>query len=133
MAISLEQIEIALYQHLAGMLGVPPIAWPKKDANPVRPFLAVDHIPGSRDDPTLDGTGETVIGQLHVSVVVGENQFVTSANALADRVMARFAYKTRISFASGVALVTKPPEVLAGYKDGPDFRVPVRVDYAVQT
>lgn len=131
--ISLEKIETAINQYLAGMVGAPTIAWPNKDANPTRPFLTIDHMPGSRDDPTLDGTGETVTGQIHISAVVQENQFTTLANALADKVMSRFAYKTRITFADGVILVTKPPEALPGYKDGPDYRVPVRVDYTVQT
>lgn len=130
--ISLAKIETALGQHLAGMTGVPPIAWPNKDANPLRPFLAFDHIPGSRTDPTLDGNGETVTGQVHISVVVAENVFTAPANVIADLVMARFAYMTRIVFDDGVILVTKPPEALTGYKDGPDFRVPVRVDYTVQ-
>lgn len=131
--ISIAKIKIALGQHLAGMTDVPPIAWPNKDANPPRPFLAVDHFPGPREDPTLDGTGETVSGQMHVSVVVLENQFTTPPNAIVDKVMTRFAYGTRIVFDDGVLLITKPPEALPRYKDGPDFRAPVRIDYTVQT
>lgn len=131
--ISLELIETALGQHLAGMAAAPPIAWPNKDANPARPFLAFDHMPGPRTDPTLDGTGETVTGQVHIGIVVQEDDFTTAANALADSVMQRFAYKTRVTVAGGVILVTKPPEALPGYRDGPDYRQPVRVDYTVQT
>lgn len=133
--ISLEEIEIALGQHLDGMTGLPAggVAWQNHDANPQRPFLACDHVPGSRTDSTLDGTGETVTGQLMVYVVVESGGFTKTANSLADLVIARFQYRTLISLTIGGILIVKPPEVLPGYKDGPDWRLPVRIDYEVQT
>lgn len=132
MPISTEKIEIALGQHLAAMTGAPTIAYQNQDIDPARPFLAADHVPGTRTDPTLDGTGETVRGQYMVYVVVTAGDFTTAANTLADKILDRFKYKTLISMTSGAILVVKPPEVLTGYKDGADWRVPVRIDYEVQ-
>lgn len=131
--ISQTALENALGQYLLTMAGVPEVAWANRNVDPDRPFLAVEHVPGPRTDPTLDGTGETVEGVMMINVVIEENQFATPANELVDDVVAHFAYKTKVSFSDGVVLVTKPPEVLTGYKDGPDYRVPVRVDYTVQT
>jgi len=133
MSISTELIETALGQHLATMASVPTIAWQNKNLDPARPFLVADHIPVGRTDPTIDGYGETVIGQYRVTVVINGDGFTTAANALADNIMVRFKYMTLINFADGDILITKPPEVLPGYRDGPDWRVPVRIDYGVQT
>jgi len=133
MTISIEEIEIALGEYLVEMDDVPPIAWQNKTADPARPFLAVDHVPGPRTDPTLNGDGETVIGQLMIYVVIKGNTFTKPANMLADKVMQHFKYTTLISLEEGGILIVKPPEVLPGYKDGPDWRVPVRIDYAIQT
>jgi hypothetical protein len=111
----------------------PAIAWQNKDIDPARPFLAADHVPGSRTDPTLDGTAETVTGQFMVYVVINGGTFTKPANLLADKVMQRFKYRTLISLAEGGILIVKPPEALPGYRDGPDWRVPVRIDYEIQT
>lgn len=132
MSISLDEIEIELAKHLSEMDDVPNIAWQNRDVDPVRPFLAADHVPGSRTDPTLDGQGETVTGQLMVYVVIESNSFTKPANLLADKVMQRFKYRTLIPLTIGDILITKPPEALPGYRDGPDWRVPVRIDYEVQ-
>lgn len=133
MSISLEEIEIKLQQYLAAIDDVPPIAWQNRDVNPVRPFLAVDHVPGPRTDSTIDGYGETVIGHLMIYVVIEGNTFTKPANTLVDAIMVRFKYMTLIPLAEGDILVVKPPEALPGYKDGPDWRVPVRIDYEIQT
>lgn len=130
--ISQEEIEIELGKYLAAMDGVPAIAWQNKDIDPARPFLATDHVPGSRTDPTLDGEGETVTGQFMVYVVIERGKFTKAANALADKVLQRFKYGTLISLSIGGILIVKPPEVLTGYRDGPDWRVPVRIDYEIQ-
>jgi len=132
MSISLDEIEIELAKHLSEMDDAPTIAWQNRDVDPARPFLAADHVPSSRTDPTLDGNGETVTGQLMVYVVIEGNSFTKPANLLADKVMQRFKYRTLIPLAIGDILITKPPEALPGYRDGPDWRVPVRIDYEVQ-
>lgn len=135
MTISNEEIEIELGKYLDGMTGKPAggIAWQNKDVDPERPFLAADHVPGSRTDPTLDGNGETVLGQFMVYVVVERGTFTKTANNLADLVMQRFKYMTLIPLTNGGILIVKPPEVLPGYRDGPDWRTPVRIDYEIQT
>lgn len=133
MIISQEEIEIELGKYLAAMDDVPEIAWQNKDVDPARPFLAADHVPGPRTDPTLDGTGETVTGQLMIYVVTERGTFTKPANILADKVMQRFKYMTLIPLAEGAILVVKPPETLPGYRDGPDWRTPVRIDYEIQT
>lgn len=133
MTISTKKIELALGEYLSEMTGVPTIAWQNQNINPARPFLVADHVPVSRTDPTLDGTGETVTGQFMVYAVVAGGGFTNAANDLADKIMAHFAYRTLINFDNGDILVVKPPEALPGYRDGPDWRVPVRIDYEVQT
>lgn len=128
------EIEKALGQRLAAMPNVPTIVWPNQDANPPRPFLLFQHVPVTRADATLDGAGETARGYALVTVVTDRNvdTFATPANALAGSVMAQFAYGLRLSMAAGEITINKPPEALAGYRDGPDWRAPVRVDYVAE-
>lgn len=133
MAISESKILKALGQHLEGVVDVPTIAWENQHIDPERPFLAAEHIPVSRTDPTIDGTAETVTGQFRVTVVIKAGEFSTPASDLADAVRLRFKYMTLISFDDGAILIIKPPETLTGFKDGPDWRLPVRIDYEVQT
>lgn len=134
--ISQAEIEEALGKWLAETPTITPmipIAWQNKNINPARPFFAADHVPTGRVDPTLDGEGETVTGQFMVYAVIEGGKFTKPALILADKVLQRFKYGTLISLSIGGILIVKPPEVLTGYKDGPDWRVPVRIDYTIQT
>jgi len=133
MSISLEEIEIELGKYLLTMSDIPAVAWQNRDVDPARPFFAVDHVPGSRIDPTLDGYGETVTGQLMIYVVIAGNTFTKPANSLVDKILMHFKYRTLISLTIGGILIVKPPEPLPGYRDGPDWRLPVRIDYEIQT
>ena len=126
------EIERAMGQRLAAMTGVPAIAWPNDDADPARPFLKFQHVPVSRTDATLDGVGETARGYVTITVVAARDKFATAANTLAGSVMAQFEYGLRLSMAAGQITINKPPEALAGYRDGADWRVPVRINYVAE-
>jgi len=128
------EIEKALGQRLVGMANVPMIVWPNQDANPARPFLLFQHVPVTRIDATLDGAGEMARGYALITVVTDRNvdTFATPANTLAGQIMAQFEYGLRLTMATGQITINKPPEALAGYRDGPDWRAPVRVDYVAE-
>lgn len=126
------EIENALGQRLKAMTDVPPIAWPNRDANPARPFLHFQHVPVGRTDQTLDGAGEVASGYVTITVVSEQGEFANPANDLAAMVMAQFPYGLELVAGSGVITVMKPPEEQAPFKDGADWRQPVRIDYEAE-
>lgn len=126
------EIENALGQQLAAMSGAPTIVWPNQDANPARPFILFQHVPVTRTDATLDGVGETARGYVLATVVAARDGFATAANTLAAQIMAQFPYGLRLAMTVGEITISKPPEALAGYRDGPDWRVPTRIDYVAE-
>ena len=125
------EIENALGQRLAAMGGAT-IVWPNQDANPARPFILFQHVPVLRTDRTLDGVGETATGYVTATVVAERDGFATAANTLAGQVMAQFPYGLALAMGVGAITINKPPEVLPGYPDGPDWRTPVRISYVAE-
>lgn len=127
-----DDIETALGQRLAAISPAQTTVWQNSDENPARPFLFFQHVPLSRTDATLDGLGETQIGYVDVAVVIDRNTFTTPANIIAAAVMAQFAYGLSLAAGTGRITINKPPEVLRGYRDGPDWRLPVRINYVAE-
>lgn len=125
-------IENALGQRLAATVGIPAIVWPNQDADPARPFILFQHVPVSRNDATLEGVGETARGYVTATIVTARNVFSSLGNALAATVMAQFPYGLELTMTVGKITINKPPEVLPGYRDGPDWRLPVRISYVAE-
>lgn len=127
--ISEADISQALGAHLSDMAGVPEIAWENRDHTPDRPYLDVQIVRVSRTDRTLDAAGALHRGFMQVTVIGEVDTWAYPAERLADSICARFAKGLRLSVTDGEITIIKPPEVGQGFRDGPDWRLPVRIDY----
>lgn len=123
------EIETAIGQHLRDGLPGRTIVWPNQDANPARPFVTFDHVPVSRTDDTWAGGNIITRGSVMITVVTDRDQFTTEANNIAAEIFNLFPYTLSIITENGLIIVNKPPEVEQGYRDGADWRLPIRVDY----
>lgn len=129
--ISEADIAQALQQHLAGMTDVPAIAYENKDlpAGTARPYLVVETVRVSRIDRTLKGGKVESRGYMQITVVDAVDQWAFPAERLADDISERFAYPQSLAVTGGRVTITKPPAIQQGYRDGPNWRLPVRIDY----
>lgn len=124
------QIEQAIGQRLQGTAGIPNIVWQNEDdGGATRPFVFMQHVPTARSDVTGDGGGEQATGYVTATVVIGGNQYTTPALEIAEAIMAQFPYTLKIPAGSGNVSIYQPPHTEKGFPDGPDWRVPVRIDY----
>lgn len=119
----------ALGQRLAASPSLGTIVWENKDASPARPYLNFEIVRVARRGQALASDVPISRGYVMVTVVADVDEFATSATQLADSVAARFEYGLRLSITGGTVVIISPPTILQGFRDGPDWRVPVRIDY----
>jgi len=123
-------IASAIGQRLADAPAIAPIVWENKDANPPRPYLRFELVRVDRRSLTIAAGNPVSRGYAVITVVTAVDQFSRPAEVLADLVAARFPFGLRLSITGGGTLVViSPASVLQGFRDGPDWRLPVRVDY----
>lgn len=120
----------ALGQRLAAAPSLGTIVFENKDATPARPYLQFEVVRVNRRDETIDGTAPISLGFVLVTIVSDVDKFATGATQIADSVAARFPKGLRLNVSGGgVIVIIQPPSVLQGFRDGPDWRVPVRIEY----
>lgn len=119
----------ALGQRLAASPSLGTIVFENKDATPARPYLQFEVVRINRTDPTINATAPVSRGFALVTVVGEVDRFATAATQIADDVVARFPMGLRLNISGGVIVIMQPPSVLQGFRDGPDWRVPVRIEY----
>jgi hypothetical protein len=131
--VTLDQIETAIGQRLATLAGVPPIAWPNKDAPGAVPYVEFRHFPNTRDKPAMDGSGPTIhAGIVLVTVVSARNAFTRAANITAQAVADRFPQGLRLAAGAGRVVIAPAPEFVPGFTDGTHHRQPVRIRYTTE-
>jgi hypothetical protein len=123
------EIENGIGEYLRNGLPGRTIVWPNQDADPDRPFVVFDHIPVSRTDDTWSGGDIITRGSVMITIVIERNKFTAPANVIANDVFSLFQYPTSIITDNGLIIINKPPELETGYRDGADWRLPIRVDY----
>lgn len=127
---TLDEIETALGQHLAGMANCPPIAWGNKTADHALPYLRTLHSPVSRVQPTTDcSIPEDKTGLWLVTIVAESDMFTTEANTIAENVAQRFKEGTRISAGDGNLLIDRSEPVAGFHDEANNWAVPVRIRY----
>lgn len=120
----------ALGQRLAAAPSLGTIVFENKDATPARPYLQFEVVRVNRRDETINGTSPISLGFVLVTIVSDVDKFATGATQIADSVAARFSKGLRLNVSGGgVIVIIQPPSVLQGFRDGPDWRVPVRIEY----
>ena len=125
-------IETAIGQHLTGMTDCPPVAWPNKDFTPSGTYIEFRHAPNERRDDTIDGIGAYQIGLVLLTVVSAKDKFTTTANDVAEAIMARFPKGLRLDAGSGTVLVNAPVNPGTGFPDGAYWRQPLTLSYLTE-
>lgn len=96
------------------------------DSLPEKPYITIDLVPLSRSNQTLSGGFERSRGFCQLSLVSETNEDIGSSTEKAEEIAAVFPYRLRHG---DELVITKPPLIEKGYRDGPDWRTPIRVDY----
>jgi len=131
--VTLEEIEKAIGVLLEGILPAGRIAVQNRDAKFSLPYLDFRHVPVSTEDNTLDSTGRRQLGICLVTVVADRDKMTTRANQIADQVRARFPRGLRLPVSGkGDILISRHPEAVAPFQDGPHWRQPVRITYQTE-
>jgi hypothetical protein len=105
------------------------LAWQNHDAPQVRPYASVQIVRVSTTTPTMAGLAKLHRGYVIVTAVTDFGGFTDDGMEIADAVAAAFPMARRLTAGDGQVTITKPPETLQGFRDGPDWRQPVRIDY----
>lgn len=106
------------------------IVWPNDIAGlPDKPFIAFQIVRVGTESRTLARGQEVRIGFAMITIVQAVDVFATAAEDMADQVGALFPFGLRLVDAQGTITITRPPEVMTAFRDGPDYRVPVRVAF----
>lgn len=127
-----EDISDALGQQLVAALPSTTVVLENRDSLPARPYVAAEIVRISTTDDTLRGGFRRSVGFMQATVVIEAGVFANPALTIADQIAAGFPYGDRIAFPGGTILITKPPAIGQGFRDGPDWRVPVRIDYEAE-
>lgn len=109
--------------------GIARIAWPNANALPAKPYVVLELRPRDIEDRTLEQTAPVWSGTLVVTIVTALDKFDTEAQALARTIAEMFPSASRLFLPYGDhILVAKHPSVAgSGYRDGPDWRLPVNI------
>ena len=109
-----------------------PMVWAGQSADPERPFIFYQRIVSLRRDRTLDNTGQIEEGYLSISVVDEFGKFGVRSEQLAGEIAALYPRGSVLPFAGGVITLFEWPVLVQAYRDGPDWRQPMRVNYVAE-
>lgn len=127
-----DEIDKALATVLLDAPLLVPLVFPNQEEDPPRPFLYYQHFVVDRTDSTLDGSAETETGFITITVVVKKGTFTSGAKKLAHTVMGLYSYTKALTFPGGLITINEPPVTQRGFRDGADWRLPVRVSYEAE-
>lgn len=125
-------ISDALCRHLVEAMPLARFVLENRNSLPRKPYIALEVVRVSKTDDTLGGGFSRALGFVQATVVAPTDTFANDALNLAAEVEAAIPYGTRISITDGVITILRPPFTGQGFRDGPDWRVPVRIDYEAQ-
>jgi hypothetical protein len=123
------QISEALCRRLVEALTDYTVVQENRDSLPAPPYLVTEIVRVSKTDATLTGVKPVHRGYLQVSVISETDVFNDQGLRIAEEAAAVYPYPLRIAAGDGEIVITKPPQVEQAFRDGPDWRTPVRVDY----
>ena len=121
------QIVRAFGERLMTLPDAPAIVWEDQDANPARPVLSVQHVPAIRQERGLAGGALWQTGYFVVTVHTTKGGLANEAHGIAAAILAHFPRALKLD---GLT-ITGARLASAGYPDGADWRLPVRVDYRI--
>ena len=120
----------ALKDQLDGTIFGLGLSMPNVDYSGSRPYIEVSFPDAARSGGTLKG-GEIIreIGRMSVIVCTDLDKGEDEANDYADQVAAKFPEGKSFPITGGKVIITAPPDIRGGFRDGPEWRVPVIVRY----
>ena len=127
-----EDISNALCQTIVDAMPDTRFVLENRDSLPDRPFIALEVVRVSKTDDTLGGGFVRARGFVQATVVTKTDTFATEALRLADCVEASLPYGARLTITGGDITIAKQPFTGQGFRDGLDWRVPVRIDYEAE-
>jgi hypothetical protein len=105
--------------------------WPNVDPQEemVRPYFEVDFAAVDRTGPAIKGTSVREVGRMSVVMVVESGTSEDDVSDYAYALGQLFNQGHRISTVDSMITIQEPPDFRAGFRDGPDFRLPVIIRY----
>lgn len=123
------EISDALTKRLSDTPFLSNVAWENKSFPVTRPYIDVQIVRVSTTDDTGDGVGSRHRGYMQATVVGELNKWARPNEVEAERIAARFPKALRLSITGGQVKIIRPAAIGQGYRDGADWRLPVRIDY----
>lgn len=127
-----QDIADALGQRLVYALPQWTVIFENRDTIPAKPYVAAEIVRVSTTDDTLGGGFKISRGFLQATAVIEAGGFDREALHIADHIAEGLPYGTRIAIPDGTITIKQPPAIGQGFRDGPDWRVPVRIDYEAE-
>ena len=127
-----QDISDALGQALVYGMPLYTVVLENRDSVPAKPYIAAEIVRVSTTDDTLRGGFKISRGYMQATVVIEAGNLANEALHIADHIAEAFPYGTRTNIPDGTILITKPPAIAQGFRDGPDWRLPVRIDYEAE-
>jgi hypothetical protein len=106
------------------------VIWENRDSIPARPYIVLEIVRLPPRDRTVEGTRRERRGYLQATVVSELDEFAGPGLAIAAEIEVLFP-KGQIAVSGEAITILNPPHIGQGYRDGPDWRTPVRIDYEV--
>jgi hypothetical protein len=106
--------------------------WPNIDPqDPLeRPYFEVDIAAVDRNGPAIKGTSVREVGRMSIVIVVEGGSSEDAVSDYAYAIGQLFNQSLRIPTADSMITIQEPPDFRRGFRDGPDFRVPVIIRYS---
>ena len=132
-----DDIHDTLTRRLVEAFPLMTIVLENRDNIPKRPYAVAEIVRVSKTDATLDGAQPINRGFMQVTVITETDAFAHDGVGggglgMAEDVAAVFPYGLRLPGPGGEITILKPPQIEQAFRDGPDWRTPVRVDYEAQ-
>jgi hypothetical protein len=105
------------------------VIWENRDSIPARPYIALEVVRLAPRDRTVSATKTEFAGFLQASVVAELDQFANPSLEMAEEIAGLFPTGQSIPAGDVTITIMKPPHIQQGYRDGPDWRTPVKIDY----
>jgi hypothetical protein len=126
-------IKSALKDRLAqgsSLIGV----WPNVDPQDAmeRPYFEVDFPALDREGPAIKGTSIRETGRMSVVIVVEGGTGDDAAGDYANAISELFPQSLRIPTSEGMITIQSPLDIRNGFRDGPDYRMPVMIRYSAR-
>ena len=109
-------------------------AWPNIEFAGVCPYFDVSFAAANRDALGISSGADWVeTGRMSVVIAVDVGEGTVTAHDYADAVAGLFPYALKIALTGGKISIHRQPEIMPGFRDDAEWRVPVMIHYQAFT